>query len=47
MPVSDWQRLKRGARPTLKELLLAEEARGELNVAPRGGKHRRKSAPLA
>ena len=42
VPVTDWQRLKRAAKPTLKELLLTDDARGELNVPPRGGKRRRK-----
>jgi antitoxin Phd len=42
VPVTDWQRLKRAARPTLKELLLTDEARGDLNVPPRGGRRRRK-----
>ena len=40
VPLKDWQSLKRAAKPTLKELLLADGARGELNV-PRGGRHRR------
>ena len=47
VPATDWQRLKRSAKPTLKELLLADDARGELSVPPRGGKHRRKARDLA
>lgn len=42
VPAADWQRLKRAARPTLKELLLADDARGELAVPPRGERRRRK-----
>jgi antitoxin Phd len=40
-PVADWRRLQRAARPTLKELLLTNDARGELNVPARGGMRRR------
>jgi prevent-host-death family protein len=47
VPVTDWQRLKRAARPTLKELLLADGARGELNIPPRGRRRRRKPWDLA
>jgi prevent-host-death family protein len=41
VPVKEWQSLKRAARPTLKQLLLADSARGELNVPERGGRRRR------
>jgi prevent-host-death family protein len=41
VPVDDWQKLQQAARPTLKALLLSDEARGALIVPPRGGKHRR------
>jgi antitoxin Phd len=41
VPATDWRRLQRAARPTLKELLLTNEAQGELNVPARGGKRRR------
>ncbi len=46
VPVREWEKLKRLARPTLKELLLADTARGELNIPPRGHKRRRKPAEL-
>jgi prevent-host-death family protein len=36
VPVEDWRRLKASSRPTLKELLLTDEARGDFNVPPRG-----------
>jgi prevent-host-death family protein len=42
VPATDWQRIKRAAKPTLKELLLTDDARGELNIPPRGGRRRRK-----
>jgi prevent-host-death family protein len=40
-PIGEWQRLARAARPTLKELLLSDQARGELNTAERGRRRRR------
>ncbi|HUO91406.1 MAG TPA: type II toxin-antitoxin system Phd/YefM family antitoxin [Rhizomicrobium sp.] len=42
VPATDWQRLKHAARPGLKDLLLSDRARGELNVLPRGERRRRK-----
>lgn len=47
VPLKDWQMLKRAAKPTLKDLLLAESARGELNVPERGGQRRRAPPKLA
>ncbi|MBV9758304.1 MAG: type II toxin-antitoxin system Phd/YefM family antitoxin [Alphaproteobacteria bacterium] len=41
VPATDWQKLQRAAKPTLKELLLTDDARGELTVPPRGGRRRR------
>jgi antitoxin Phd len=41
VPLKEWQTLKRAAKPTLKELLLANGARGDLNVPERGGRRRR------
>jgi prevent-host-death family protein len=46
VPATEWRRLQRTARPTLKELLLTDDARGELNVPPRGGRRRRKVRDL-
>jgi len=46
VPVTDWQRLQRAAKPTLKELLLSDDARGALIVPPRGGRRRRKVRDL-
>ena len=45
VPMSEWQRLKRTKYPTLKEWLLADEPRGDLNIPPRGRLRRRK--PIA
>jgi prevent-host-death family protein len=47
VPVKDWQRLKRAAKPTLKALLQSNDARGELNVPERGGRRRRQPRGLA
>jgi len=47
VPAKDWQRLKLAARLTLKELLLSDDTRGELNVSPRGGRRRRPVRSLA
>nr|VFJ70737.1 MAG: prevent-host-death family protein [Candidatus Kentron sp. FW] len=41
VPVNAWRKLQSSARPTLKQLLLSEEARGEL-VLPERGKARRR-----
>lgn len=36
----EWGRMQHGARPTLKDLLLTDRARGELAIPPRGRKRR-------
>jgi prevent-host-death family protein len=41
VPVEEWRRLNNSARPSLKELLLAEAPRAEFPVPPRGGLRRR------
>ncbi len=46
VPLAEWRRLQAAARPSLKALLLAEEARTEYLVLPRGRARRRKSEPL-
>jgi PHD/YefM family antitoxin component YafN of YafNO toxin-antitoxin module len=40
-PMTEWRRLQSAAKPTLKELLLTNDARGELNIPVRGGRRRR------
>lgn len=42
VPVDEWRRLQAAARPSLKQLLLSNEARAELLIPPRGGARRRK-----
>lgn len=41
VPVQEWRRLQSAARPSLKQLLLSDTARAELNVPPRGKAKRR------
>ena len=41
VPVEEWRRLQAAARPSLKELLLSETARGALPVRARGASTRR------
>jgi antitoxin Phd len=47
VPLKEWRTLKRSARPTLKDLLLADGARGDLTVPERGGRRRRAPPKLA
>lgn len=42
--VAEWQRLNNGSRPSLKELLLAQEAPLELELPTRGKAKRRTDA---
>ena len=46
VPVDEWRRLQRAARPTLKDLLLADAPRAEIPVLPRGRLRRRRPAPV-
>ena len=41
VPATDWRRSQLAARPRLKELLLMDDARGELNIPARGATRRR------
>jgi antitoxin Phd len=43
----DWQRLQSAARPSLKDLLLTDEARGDLDLPARGARRRRAPSELA
>lgn len=47
IPVSEWRRLQAAARPSLKELLLSDQARTELLVPPRGKARRRTPETLS
>jgi antitoxin Phd len=40
--VDEWRRLRAAARPSLKQLLLSDEARGDLLIPARGSARRRK-----
>ena len=44
VPAGEWRRLQRAARPTLRDLLLSDEGRGDL-PAPARGHHRRRPLP--
>lgn len=41
VPIEDWRRLKGGPARTLKDLLLSDEARGDLTLPARGRRVRR------
>jgi prevent-host-death family protein len=41
VPVDEWRRLQAAARPSLKQLLLSDQGRGELVLPRRGHAHRR------
>ena len=45
VPAAEWRRLKELARPSLKELLLTRESRGDVLVPPRG-RGRRRGPPV-
>ena len=45
-PATEWRRLQSAAQPTLKELLLTNDARTELNIPARGGRRRRQVPAL-
>ena len=46
VPVDEWRRLQAAARPSLKQLLLATEARAELVLPARGRSRRRAPSAL-
>lgn len=46
VPFAEWKRLSHAARPSLKALLLSNEARTELVVPPRGHAKRRRTVVL-
>jgi prevent-host-death family protein len=47
VPMLQWQQLVAAAKPTLKELLLTDIARTELQIPPRGRRRRREPRPAA
>ena len=46
VPVAQWRQVRAAARPSLKELLLADAARSEALTAPRGLARQRPLEPL-
>jgi len=46
VPAAEWRRLHASAKPSLKDLLLSEEARTEFLVPQRGGARRRRVIPM-
>ena len=46
VPVDEWRRLQLAARPSLKQLLLSDDARAALAVPKRGAARRRKLPSL-
>ena len=46
VPVGEWRRLQAAARPSLKQLLLSDTARGDLPVRTRGSSARRDVSAL-
>ena len=46
VPAEEWRRLQAAARPSLKELLLSDEARAELPIPARGAARRRTPSAL-
>lgn len=45
VPIEQWRRLQAAARPTLKQLLLADTPRAEVPVPARGKARRRPASP--
>lgn len=46
VPIEEWRRLQAAARPSLKQLLLADSARTEMLVPQRGRARRRQTVAL-
>jgi len=46
VPVQEWRRLQSAARPSLKQLLLSDQARADLIVPARGHAKRRHVEPM-
>lgn len=47
VPVQEWRRLQAAARPSLKQLLLSDQARSDLIVPARGNAKRRNVEPMS
>ena len=46
VPAAQWRRLHAASKPSLKELLLSDAARGDLPLPPRGGARRRPTVTI-
>ena len=46
VPVQEWRRLQSAARPSLKQMLLSDQARSDLAVPARGNAKRRNVEPM-
>lgn len=46
VPVQEWRRLQSVARPSLKQLLLTDQARADISVPARGQAKRRNVEPM-
>jgi antitoxin Phd len=46
VPIEEWRQLKERSRPTLKELLLSDEGRFEMDLPKRGRLRRRVPKPF-
>jgi len=47
VPLAEWRRLQAAARPSLKQLLMSEQGRGDLVVPVRGQARRRTPKPAS
>jgi len=47
VPIGEWRQLAASARPSLKNLLLSDEARFDLEIPARGAGHHRAAPDLA
>lgn len=46
VPAEEWRRLQAAAGPTLKDLLLSDQARSDVPAPPRGAARRRPPTPM-
>ena len=46
VPVQEWRRLQSAARPSLKQLLLSDQARSDMILPARGSAKRRNVEPM-
>lgn len=46
VPVQEWRRMQSAARPSLKQLLLSDQAHADMVMPPRGQAKRRPVEPM-